>query len=106
MFEGSGMRVLFDGTRGIVKHRVADVAVVADHSRALADVAVDTLEPGVRRVLKRDKLRLHYGVARLSAKRYRLTVLKRLVAAESADGNKQKRNAEKHKKEFSAVWII
>ena len=45
MFEGSRMWVLFDGTRGIVKHRVADVAVVADHFAGIALVlAIVTTE--------------------------------------------------------------
>ena len=46
MFEGSGAWVLFDGARGIVKHRVADVAIVADHfagvALVLAIVATET----------------------------------------------------------------
>src|SRR5262249_9077863 len=36
-------------------------------SRAFADVTIDTLEPRVRRVMKRHKLRLHHCVTRLPA---------------------------------------
>lgn len=46
MFEGSGVWILFDRARGIVKHRVADVAIVADRfagvALVLAIVATET----------------------------------------------------------------
>ena len=45
MFEGSGMWVLFNRARGIVKHRVADVAIVTDHFAGVAFVlAIVTTE--------------------------------------------------------------
>ena len=49
MFEGSRVWVLFDRARGIVKHRVADVAIVTDHFAGVALVlAIVTTETSGR----------------------------------------------------------
>src|SRR6185369_3287393 len=75
-------------------------------ARAFADVTIDTLQPRVRRVLKRHKLRLHHGVTGLPAEGYRLGVFVSLETAKSADGNKRESDRQKYKKDFSAVWIV
>ena len=49
MFEGSGVWVLFNRTRGVVEHGVADVAIVADDfARAALVLAVVTTESSGR----------------------------------------------------------
>lgn len=49
MFEGPGVWVLFNRTRGVVEHGVADVAIVADHfARAALVLAVVTTETSGR----------------------------------------------------------
>ena len=69
-------------------------------------MTIDALYVRVRRHLKGDEFRVHYGMTRLAAEGHRLRVLIRLITAKGADGDEQESEDEQKRGDATLAWLV